>query len=205
MDKEKAFSIILEEATAGSLDFEIANSLKEAVSDWDPLTINMNFFFEIEALEAFRSIAYFREPLCSFYNYRFLFNLDRTVDFTHVGRQYHLVLIHFENLNCLNIKYGYLKVDTNLDKIGEDINSSLNDYDKIRNQPIKSFLFRRGPDYIIFTVHQDDNLSKLFEIIGHILSEGQQKYELKGRLALHSYHFTTPIQKALSEFPGFII
>lgn len=205
MDKEKAFSIIIEEAMSGCLDIEIAKSLKDAVSDWDPLTINMNFFFEIEALESFRSIAYFREPLCSFYNYRFLFNLDRTVDFANVGKQYHLILIHFENLNCLNIKYGYLRVDNDLDKIGEDINSALNDFDKIKNQPTKSFLFRRGPDYIIFTAHQDENLSKLFEIIGHILSEGQQKYELKGKVALHSYHCTIPIQKALAEFPGFIV
>jgi putative two-component system response regulator len=205
MNKEKAFSIIIDEAMSGCLDLEITKSLKEAMIDWDPLTINMNFFFEIEAIEAFKSIAYFREPLCSFYNYRFLFNLDKTVDFSNVGKQYHLILIHFENLKCLNIKHGYLKVDTDLDRIGEDINSSLNDFDKIKNQPIKSFLFRRRQDYIIFTGYQDDNLSKFFEMIGHLLSEGQLKYELKGKITIHSYHFTIPIQKALSEFPGFIV
>ncbi len=152
--KDKAMQILREEAEQGRLDKDVVDALGKALEDFDPLIIQKHVTRDITEVESFRRIAYFREPLCSFYNYRYLLAMDRGL--VSLGGQsgYFLVLIDFINLKRLNRSLGYLKADQILDEFGESLQFYLADFNKINvNLSGEAILCRKGADYLIYLVH----------------------------------------------------
>jgi putative nucleotidyltransferase with HDIG domain len=200
----QAIEVLKDEARKGRLDQNVVEALEEVVYDWNPLTIQQRQSYrDIDALEIFRRITYFREPMCSFYNYRCLLTLDRITDLTCIGPQYYLIFIDFKNLNQINKKRGYIKTDQMLDKLGEGMQQSMNDFSNINsNINGEALLFRKGADYIIYTNYALDSIQQLSELIQDQLNTRKNQWGLEASFILESFPSTCSLEYAFNQLLG---
>lgn len=178
MSKERALAIIDEDVKKGRFYKDAVEALKEVLTEWDPLLISREPSDDLQLIESFRKKTYFREPLCSFYNYRYIFALEkeRLIDTSEEGS---IFLIDVKNIADLNKRYGYLKTDEILDELGEHLQDRINMF--MRRFEDKDFqnviLFRKGPDFIILSTYGPTADLFLKEMIDEILKEA---YKLWG-------------------------
>jgi response regulator RpfG family c-di-GMP phosphodiesterase len=199
----QAIEILKEEAKEGRLDQNVIEALEEIVYDWNPLTIQRHPCKDIDALELFRQITYFREPMCSFYNYRCLLTLDKVTALSINRFQYFMIIINFENLKQINQKWGYLRADQMLDEIGENIQHSISVFSKA-NSDIngEALLFRKGLDYLIFANYPLDSMQQLSDMIQDQLHVYKNEWELEVSFLLESFPPTCSLEDALNQLLG---
>ncbi len=201
MTSTQAIEELRDEAREGRLDKSVVEVLGKIVASWDPLTIQRHPYKEIDLLESFRQTAYFREPLCSFYNYRYLLTLDKTFDLTVCGPEYYMILIKFMDLEQINRKWGYLKVDQILDEIGEDLQRSINDFARGCNEiEGEALLFRMGTDYLIFVSYPLDFLGELSGQIRIHLDTYKSQWGLETQSFFESFPSSCSIEHSLNQF-----
>lgn len=199
----QAIEILKDEAREGRLDQNVVEALEEVVYDWNPLTIQRQSYKDIDELERFRRITYFREPMCSFYNYRYLLTLDRITNFTRIGPQYYLIFIDFKNLNQINNERGYLKTDRMLDELGEDMQQSINDFSNINsNIDGEALLFRKGAGYIIYANYVSDSIQQLSDLIQDQLNIRKNQCGLDASFILESFPSTCSLKHAFNQLLG---
>jgi GGDEF domain-containing protein len=199
----QAIKILKDEVIEGRLDQNVVEALEEVVYDWNPLTIQRHPYKEIDALEIFRRITYFREPMCSFYNYRYLLTLDKITDLSIDRLKYFMIFINFKNLKQINRNWGYLRADQILDEIGENIQQSMNDFSET-NREIngEAMLFRRASDYLIFANYPHDFMQQLSDLIQDQLDTCKNQWELETNFLLESFPSTCSLEDALNQLLG---
>lgn len=201
MPGAKAIETLKDEVRKGRLDQNVVEALEEIVYDWNPLTIQRHIYNkDIDAIEFFKRITYFREPMCSFYNYRCLLTLDKITDLTCIGPQYYLIFIDFKNLNRINKERGYLKTDQMLDELGENMQQSMNDFSNM-NSSIngEALLFRKGADYIIYANYAFDSIQQLSDLIQDQLNTRKNQWGLEASFMLESFPFTCSLEYAFNQ------
>ncbi|MEA3386581.1 MAG: response regulator [Thermodesulfobacteriota bacterium] len=198
-----AIKILKDEATEGRLDQNVVEALEKVVYDWNPLTIRRHPCKDIDELELFRRITYFREPMCSFYNYRYLLTLNKITALSIDRPEYFMIFINFKNLKQIDQKWGYLRADQMLDKIGENIQQSIKDF-SMTNSEIngEALLFRRASDYLIFANHPHGFIQQLFDLIQDQLDTCKNKWELEASVLLESFPSTCSLEDALNQLLG---
>jgi response regulator RpfG family c-di-GMP phosphodiesterase len=199
----QAIKILKDEATEGRLDKNVVEALEEVVREWNPLTIQRNPCRDIDKLELFRRSTYFREPMCSFYNYRYLLTLDKIAALS-IGRpEYFMIFINFKNLEQIDRNWGYLRTDQILDEIGESIQQSINDF-SVANSVIngKALLFRRSSDYLIFTNYSYDFIRKLSDLIKEQLDTCKSQWKLEASFLVKCFPSTCSLENALNQILG---
>lgn len=195
----QAMKILKKEAKEGRLDANVTEALEEAVYDWNPLTIQRRQCSEITSLELFRQITYFREPMCSFYNYRCLLTLDKITALSINKFPYSIIIISFDNLKQISRKWGYLRADQMLDEIGEEIQHFINDFPKANTGlNCEAMLYRKGLDYLIFANCPLDFMQQLFEAIKEQLYIYKNEWGLKINFLLESFPPTYSLEDALN-------
>jgi response regulator RpfG family c-di-GMP phosphodiesterase len=199
----QAIKILKNEAREGRLDQKVVEALEEVVYDWNPLTIQRHPCRDIDKLELFRQITYFREPMCSFYNYRYLLILDKITALTTDRPEYFMIFINFKNLKQIDRNWGYLRTDQILDEIGENIQQSMNDF-SMTNSVIngKALLFRRPSDYLIFADYPHDFIQQLSDLIQDQLDTCKNQWELEANFLLESFPSTCSLENALDQLLG---
>ncbi len=199
----QAIEILKDEAREGRLDQNVVEALEEVVYDWNPLTIQRHPCRDIDALELFRRITYFREPMCSFYNYRYLLTLDKITAFSIDRPKYFMIFINFKNLKRIDRKWGYLRTDQMLDEIGENIQQSISDF-SMTNSEIngEALLFRRSSDYLIFANYPHDIIQQLSDLIQDQLDTCKSEWELEASFLLESFPSTCSLEDALNQLLG---
>ena len=200
----QAIEILKYEAREGRLDPNIVEAMEKVVSNWNPLTIQRRHLpMDIDALEFFRRTTYFREPMCSFYNHRYLLTSDRITALSSYRPQYFMIFINFENLNQINQKLGYLKTELILDAIGENMQQAINDFSKT-NSDINSeaLLFRKGSDYLIFANYPRDFIQQLSDLIQDQLHTCKNELELETNFLLEPFPSTCSLEDALNQLQG---
>ena len=199
----QAIEILKDEAREGRLDQNVVEALEEVVYDWNPLTIQTHPCKDIDALEIFRRITYFREPMCSFYNYRYLLTLDKITALSIDRPEYFMIFINFKNLKRIDRNWGYLKTDQILDEIGENIQQSMNDFSKANSDVNgKALLFRRSSDYLIFANYPHDFIQQLSDLIQDQLETCKNQWELETGFLLESFPSTCSLEDALNQLLG---
>ena len=201
MTTTEAIETLRDEAKEGRLDQEAVDALEKVVASWDPLTIQRYPYKEIDIIESFRKTAYFKEPLCTFYNYRYLLTLDKTVDLSVCEPEYYMILIKFKGLKQINLKRGYPETDQILDKIGEGLQKSINNFAKEYNDiKGKALLFRMGADYLIFVSYPLDCLKKLSGQIRIQLDIYKDQWGFEAKSFFKSFPYNCSIEKSLKQF-----
>ncbi|RKX59799.1 MAG: hypothetical protein DRP37_06100 [Thermodesulfobacteriota bacterium] len=199
----QAIEILKDEARKGRLDQNVVEDLEEVVYDWNPLTIQRHPGRDIDELELFRRITYFREPMCSFYNYRYLLTLDKVTALSIDRPEYFMILINFKNLKQVDRNWGYLRADQILDEIGENIQQSINDFSKTnRDIDGKALLFRRASDYLMFANYPYDFMQQLSDLIQDQLDTCKNEWELETGFLLESFPSTCSLENALNQLLG---
>ena len=200
MSSTQAIEILRDEAKTGKLDQSVVTALENVMRGWNPLAIQMPLYEEIDALESFRKVTYFREPLCRFYSYRYLLMPDRTTGIASDIPRYHMILIRFKNIDEFNRKGGCIKTDRILDKFGEKIQESLNAFAKKHSEiQDESLLFRRGKDYLMLVKYQHDSLEQMSRVIVAQLDECKDQWGLEAVFSLKSFPSTCPVEHALNQ------
>jgi response regulator RpfG family c-di-GMP phosphodiesterase len=199
----QAIEILKDEAREGRLDQNVVEALEEVVYDWNPLTIQRNPGKDIDDLEFFRRITYFREPMCSFYNYRYLLILDKIITLGIDRPEYFMIFINFKNLEQIDRNWGYLKTDQILDEIGENIQQSMSDFSETNSEINgKALLFRRASDYLIFANYPHDFIQQLSDLIQDQLDTCKNEWELETGFLLESFPSTCSLEDALNQLLG---
>jgi putative nucleotidyltransferase with HDIG domain len=193
-----AIEILKDEGRKGRLDPNVVEALKKVVYDWNPLTIQRQTYSDIDALELFRQITYFREPMCSFYNYRYLFTLDKIGALSINRADYFMIFINFKNLKQINRKCNYLRVDRMLDEIGENMQQSINDFSNTKNNINgEILLFRKGADYLIFANYPPDSMQQLSDLIKDHLVTCKNQRGLEASFLIKSFPYACSLEHAL--------
>jgi GGDEF domain-containing protein len=199
----QAIEILKDEAREGRLDQNVVEALGEVVYDWNPLIIQRHLCKDIDELELFRRITYFREPMCSFYNYRYLLTLDKITALSIDRSGYFMILINFKNLKQIDRNWGYLRTDQILDEIGENIQQSISDFSKTnRDIDGKALLFRRASDYLIFANYSLDSIQQLSDLIQNQLDTCKNQWELETGFLFESFPSTCSLENALNQLLG---
>jgi response regulator RpfG family c-di-GMP phosphodiesterase len=203
LSSTQAMEILKEEGKEGRLDQNVIEALEKVVSDWNPLTIQRHQCRDINSIELFRQITYFREPMCSFYNYRCLLTLDKVTALSINRFQYSLIVIKFENLKQVNRKWGYLRTDQILDEIGEKLQQSITNFSKA-NSGINSeaLLFRKGLDYLIYANYPLDSMQQLSDLIQDQLHKCKNEWEIDVSFLFESFPPTCSLKDALNQLLG---
>nr|MBF0220617.1 response regulator [Desulfobulbaceae bacterium] len=152
ISRASALRLLKKDVGAGLLDRFVVEVLAQVTEDWSPLNqIPYTSDEGTKLLELFRQKTYFREPLSDFYNYRYLFFLERSGFLDCLDHGYSLFKIEVTNLNQINKDFGYLKIDQIIDNVGSKINEvllSITHGHEIRCQLI---LMRKGSTYLVYT------------------------------------------------------
>jgi GGDEF domain-containing protein len=203
MPSAQAINILKDEAAEGRLDKNVVEDLEEVVLKWNPLTVQRNPGRDINKLELFRRSTYFREPMCSFYNYRYLLKLDKIAALSIDKPEYFIIFINFKNLKQIDRNWGYLRTDHILDEIGESIQQSMNDF-SVSNSVIngKALLFRRSSDYLIFANYSHDFMQRLSDLIKEQLDTCTNKWKLEAGFLLKCFSSTCSLENALNQILG---
>ncbi|OCC15297.1 HD-hydrolase domain [Dissulfuribacter thermophilus] len=202
MDKESALDIIDEEVRKGRFSKDVVANLKEVLKEWDPLAIKKNNSKELDLIESFRKKTYFREPLCSFYNYRYILSLEKE-QLLDATDKYKLILIDFENIGEFNRRIGYLKTDEILDEIGEKLQEILNTlHEWNRPSEKNALLFRKGPDFLVFTSYPKEVNEKIEQQIFDVLKVAERDWGLKANMKSKEFTGSQSFSKALDIMVG---
>ncbi len=199
MDFDRALNILKEEAETGKIDGTVIASLERVIERFNPLSIKCPFHHkDIVTLEAFRQVAFFREPMCSFYNYRFLNVLSQKKDIFLPRERYHLTLLEICNRNELKKQIGFFQFDTILDAIGEGLNEELlrhqDNYEKIYGHLL---LLRRGSEYFIFSNYPDETVESTLLFVKDVIKRYEDKLGLKISIKTSSFPSDCSFDKAL--------
>ncbi len=201
MSRAKALDILDKEVRLGRMDEDAVNALKEVVAHWDPLCIEPRCYEDTSILESFREITYFREPLCSFYNYRYLLTLDKQRNLGILGDEYHMFFIAVKGLRDMNQRLGFIKTDQILDELGESIQSELKEFCKDHNNcKGENIIFRKGTDYLLFVSYPRQLIGQIKGILKGQLDRYQQKWQLKASVKYRSFPAKCSLDKALNQF-----
>lgn len=203
MPSDKAIEILKCEASEGRLDKNVVKDLEDVVRDWNPLTVQRNPCRDIDKLELFRRSTYFREPMCSFYNYRYLLTLDKIAALSIDKPEYCIIFINFKNLKQIDRNWSYLRTDQILDEIGESIQQSMNDFSVANSVGDgKALLFRRSSDYLIFANYSYDFMQQLSDLIKEQLDTCKNQWELEASFLLKCFPSTCSLENALDQILG---
>ncbi|HID97295.1 MAG TPA: HD domain-containing protein [Thermodesulfobacteriaceae bacterium] len=196
---DRAIRILWQDAENGKLDSNVVSTLARTVEEWDPLTIRRPSFGDIKYLESFKQVTYFREPMCSFYNYRYLLTLDRSNEILLGPDDYNILYIDFKGLFLLNQQIGHLKVDQLLDGIGEKIQMLLNYFSETNSGiPGETLLFRRGSGYIVFISYPRDTLKQVISQIQEQVAAFSSRKNIKAVMIHKSFPCTCSLEEALN-------
>ena len=114
-----------------------------------------------------------------------------------------MIAIHFENLDQLNRRYGYIKTDRILDNLGENIQESINDFDKTHTEINgEALLFRKGKYYLMFINYPFECLRQLSHLIQVQLDVYRDESGLEVNFSFEPFPSTLPLEQALSQLLG---
>ena len=198
--KEKALQILGEEAEEGRLDAGVVKAIEKVLEGFDPLSIQKHMRQDARELEAFRRFAYFREPLCSFYNYRYLLAMDSGLVSYAASGGYSLLLIDFVNLKGLNRSLGYLKADQILDEFGETIQSYLADFNRVyAGVQGDAIICRKGADYLVYFSYPKEFWHEVQSRICKVLEGFRSAWGLDAKVIERSFKHHCPLEDALDK------
>ncbi len=201
ISRDKALDILDKEVRLKRIDENVVKALEEVVAHWDPLCIEPRCYEDTSILESFREITYFREPLCSFYNYRYLLALDKQRDLGILGDEYHMFFIVIKGLRDMNQRLGFIKTDQILDELGESIQSELKKFCKGHNNcKGENIIFRKGTDYLLFVSYPRQVIGQIEDILTRQLDRYRQKWQLKATISCRSFPAECSLDKALNQF-----
>ncbi len=197
---KSACSILRANVNNNKLDPKCVEAVTEVVKTWDPLSIELEpCIKDIKTVEQFRQICYFREPLSNFFNYRFLLTIDLSKEIREILDYYHLILIDFKELRKFNKRWGYLRADQCLDELGESILQVLEDPKLELDERFKMIptLYKKGADYLILSLHKEENFSILCEKLRSVLNDFYRHWGLSSRLLVKKYPSYCSFEQAL--------
>jgi len=167
MSRKKAVDILRFEVKEGRLDGDIVKILEKVTESWSPLEINSDFRADYtEDLEIFRQMAYFKEPLSDFYNYRYLLYLADAKLLKKNENPYHLIVTNFIDHREFNQGMGFIKTDQILDELGQLLFQTTQAFNTACSKEESAvMLFRKGTDFLIFSECDETVLLELLEQI----------------------------------------
>lgn len=202
LPQETAIKILRAEAAMGKIDGNIVEQLAKVVEDLDILSIKCPLYYQdLNIIESFRSIAYFREPFCNFYNYRYLITLaNKQKTLLTLRKSYHLILLDFKNLNSMNKRLGYIQTDTLIDQFGETVLEEILSFKKfIYEIDGEILLLRKGADYILFTNHETSIMTHLLERIKQNIQTMQTLWGADLSIKTMEFNSSIPIENAINK------
>jgi len=200
MTKEAALAILEEEASKGRFDMEVVHALGDILEGWDPLSISRDVSKYLEIVESFRRREYFREPLCCFYNYRYINFLELEREEI-LGRapSYTFVIIDFKNVEALNKRLGYIMADEILDEIGDNILDILGGVCSMEEKKVsRAILFRKGPDFWILTSYSKNVVERMKRRVCEVLENAKRDWGLRASLCAQEFPSSTSFLRALN-------
>lgn len=202
LPQETAIKILRAEAAMGKIDGYIVDKLEKVVNTLDILTIRYPLHYQdLSVIESFRQIAYFREPFCNFYNYRYLITLaNKQQKLTHLRNNYHLILLDFKNLGLLNKRLGYIQTDTLLDQFGETLLEEINLFrNSIYEIEGEILLLRKGADYILFSNFDTSIIEHVVNILKNKVQNMKTLWDADILIKKMSFEASTPIENAINQ------
>ena len=202
ISREKALDMLYAEVKKGKLERDAVNALAEVVTTWNPLDIRRKSPEDLKMVESFRRVAYFREPLCSFYNYRYLLALEKRGDHKD-NDSFHFIFIDFKNLGRTNARWGYLRTDELLDELGENIQQTLQLFGKTNKDDMgKVLLFRKGADFLIFSTYMKSLTTEILQQVKCHLDDAEKNWGIEAEVILKEFPASQPLYKALDVLLG---
>lgn len=205
MNRQKALSILDEDAAQGKVVESMVRILEKITSGWDPLQIHLDQAGDyMPSLELFRRKTYFREPLSDFYNYRYLSSLERAGGLCRQGEHYQIIKADFNELKELNCRIGYAKADTILDQVGHSFHKLVEEALLEHTIPINSLmLLRRGSDYLIYSEIDPVILERIANDCQEVLAEANRQWGVKASVGIASFSKQKRVDEALEEIYGY--
>ncbi len=198
--------VILEaNCESNKLDPKMVDAVIRVVETWDPRSLHIKpVAQDIEEVEEFRKICYFREPLANFFNYRFLLTIHLSESIKRQIQQYHLILIDFKDLREFNQRWGYLRADQCLDELGEAILQIVEAFSPSLNEECKAVpsLFRKGADYLLLLFHREEVFKKICKKLKSVLSIFLEQWGLQSRMLIRDYDPSCSMERALDHILG---
>lgn len=147
-----ALRLLKKDVNSGLLDPHVVEVLAKVTEDWNPLSQIPSPSDEgTKSLELFRQKTYFKEPLSDFYNYRYLFFLEKSGLLDCFEHGFSLFKFEVTNLNQINKDFGYLKIDQILDNVGSKIHDVLLSLSQGSELKSLLILMRKGSTYLVYT------------------------------------------------------
>jgi len=202
MTREKALSILHGDAKRGIVDPSVVNALEKVTESWNPLEITREFVGDyVNDLEMFRRVAYFREPLSDFYNYRFMFFLDELNLLRKHRKPYHIILTDFMHMRRFNEEVGYAKADEILLEIGKKLQEITKKYNKSNGSldDNTAILFRKGPDYLIYSEFEGEYFDEFMGQLTHNIDNAIKENGIDIRMVTKCFEKDRSAGDALNE------
>ncbi len=202
MPQETAIEILRSEAAMGKIDGKIVDKLEQIVNKLNILSIKCPLYYnDLHTIESFRKIAYFREPFCNFYNYRYLITLaNKQKNLTTLRDNYHLTLLDFNNLGNMNKQLGYIQTDALLDQFGETVLEEISSVKKsIYEIEGEILLLRKGADYILFTNHEASIMTHLLEKINQNIQAMHNLWGADISIKTITFNSSIPVENAINQ------
>jgi len=202
LPQETAIKILRSEAAMGKIDGNIVDKLEKVVEKLDILSIKCPLHYQdLQTIESFRQIAYFREPFCNFYNYRYLITLaNKQKNLTVLRKNYHMILLDFKNLSSMNKRLGYIQTDTLIDQFGEMVLEEISHFkNSIYEIEGDILLLRKGADYILFSNHDTSIMAHLSEIIKQNIQTMENLWSADISLKTMTFDSSLPIENAINQ------
>lgn len=202
MPQETAIKLLRAEAAMGKIDGNIVDKLEQVVDKLDILSIHCPLYYnDLFTIESFRRIAYFREPFCNFYNYRYLINLtNKQKNLITLRKSYHLILLDFKNLSSMNKRLGYIQTDTLIDQFGETVMEEILRFKKsIYEIEGEILLLRKGADYILFSNYDISTTIHLLEIIKQNIQTMHTLWGADMSIKTMTFDSSIPIENAINQ------
>jgi len=202
LPQETAIKILRSEAAMDKIDGNIVDKLEKVVEKLDILSIKCPLHYQdLQTIESFRQIAYFQEPFCNFYNYRYLITLaNKQKNLTVLRKNYHMILLHFKNLSSMNRRLGYIQTDTLIDQFGEMVLEEISHFkNSIYEIEGDILLLRKGADYILFSNHDTSIMAHLSEIIKQNIQTMENLWGADISLKTMTFDSSLPVENAINQ------
>ncbi|MEA2083252.1 MAG: response regulator [Thermodesulfobacteriota bacterium] len=202
MTREKALSILHGDAERGVVDPSVVDALEKVTESWDPLEITREFVGDyVNDLEMFRKVAYFREPLSDFYNYRFIFFLDELNLLRKHRKPYHIILTDFMHMRRFNQEVGYARADEILLKIGKKLQETTKKFNISGGSfdDNTAILFRKGPDYLIYSEVEGEYFDEFTDQLNHNIDNAIKENGIDIRVVTKCFEKDRSAEDALNE------
>lgn len=200
MSRSEALGLMQQEVDDGLIDQAVVDALRKVTEDWNPFDqILPSSDRDTRALEIFRKKTYFKEPLSDFYNYRYLFFLEKSGLLDCADHGYALFCVEVTNLEQINREQGYLKADQILDEVGTKLHEVLFSQEHLDELTCLLILMRKGTTYLVYTNCPEHELTKIDCLIQKSVQCLQARAGVVVRKNYQKFMPDIPVEVALYE------